>query len=398
MQALNQPQQSARFNHTSQLPYQREILHKPSYKHKVLGKPVVFDMDMSVGDLVALIYLLKVPVEEINIKGILVNGNGWANAATVDIVYDVLHMMGRDDIPVGLGSFTALGTPTHSCKYVKSIPHGSGGLIDSDTLFGLARNLPQSPRRYTVEDDRQPSAMEVWQMISRSIDQNNTINILTNGPLTNIANIILSDENASSVIQRIYILGGHIIEDQEKGNVFTNPSNEYAEFNMFLDPLAAKTVIESKLDVTLIPLDAQRKVTSFGLILKQLQQKLKTSESVFVHHLLSRLHNLKKRHKAYNHMDIFLGEILGAVFMVASDHLNPIIKTKPVNVLAGNVNTDGQIVVNEGQGKIINVLESLDPEAYYNNFAKLLGVKKESAVIGSFAEQKKMWRMPPNAS
>lgn len=103
-------------------------------------------------------------------------------------------------------------------------------------------------------------------------------------------------------MQRIYIVGGHISEDQEKGNVFTNPSNEYAEFNMFLDPLAAKTVVESELDVTLIPLDAQRKVTSFGLVLKHLQQKLKTSESVFVHHLLSRLHNLQKRHKAYNHM------------------------------------------------------------------------------------------------
>lgn len=57
-------------------------------------------------------------------------------------------MMGRDDIPVGLGSFTALGTPFLSCKYVNAIPHGSGGLIDSDTLFGLAHNLPQSPRRY----------------------------------------------------------------------------------------------------------------------------------------------------------------------------------------------------------------------------------------------------------
>lgn len=68
MQALNQPQQSAQFNRTSQLPYHQEILRKPSYKHKVFGKPVVFDMDMSVGDLVALIYLLKVPVEEINIK------------------------------------------------------------------------------------------------------------------------------------------------------------------------------------------------------------------------------------------------------------------------------------------------------------------------------------------
>lgn len=75
------------------------------------------------------------------------NGNGWANAATIDIIYDVLHMMGRDDIPVGLGNVTALGTPNLGCKFVQAIPHGSGGFIDSDTLFGLARALPRSPRR-----------------------------------------------------------------------------------------------------------------------------------------------------------------------------------------------------------------------------------------------------------
>lgn len=79
---------------------------------------------------------------------------GWANAATIDIVYDLLHMMGRDDIPVGLGDvfplnqsdpvFSAVG----DCKYVKAIPYGSGGFLDSDTLYGLARKLPRSPRRY----------------------------------------------------------------------------------------------------------------------------------------------------------------------------------------------------------------------------------------------------------
>lgn len=57
-------------------------------------------------------------------------------------------MMGRDDIPVGLGNVTALGTPSLGCKYVKAIPHGSGGFLDSDTVYGLARTLPRSPRRY----------------------------------------------------------------------------------------------------------------------------------------------------------------------------------------------------------------------------------------------------------
>jgi hypothetical protein len=57
-------------------------------------------------------------------------------------------MMGRDDIPVGRGNSTALGTPTLGCKYVSAIPQGSGGLLDCDTLYGLARSLPRSPRRY----------------------------------------------------------------------------------------------------------------------------------------------------------------------------------------------------------------------------------------------------------
>lgn len=86
-------------------------------------------------------------------QAVIVSPTGWANAATIDVVYDLLHMMGRDDIPVALGDVFATNQsdPVFSgvgdCKYVKAIPHGSGGFLDSDTLFGLARSLPRSPRR-----------------------------------------------------------------------------------------------------------------------------------------------------------------------------------------------------------------------------------------------------------
>lgn len=62
-------------------------------------------------------------------------------------------MMGRDDIPVGLGDFFGMNQAysqfsiVGDCKYVKAIPQGSGGFLDSDTLYGLARELPRSPRR-----------------------------------------------------------------------------------------------------------------------------------------------------------------------------------------------------------------------------------------------------------
>ncbi|KAF8401588.1 hypothetical protein HHK36_012533 [Tetracentron sinense] len=418
LDVLNLPQQSGRFNLSTQFPYYEAVLYKPDLGTKKLGKSVVFDMDMSSGDFLALIYLLKVPVEVINLKGILVSATGWANSATIDVIYDVLHMMGRDDIPVGLGDLFAMGQsdPSFSvvgdCKYVKAIPHGGGGFLDSDTLYGFARNLPRSPRRYTAENSvkygaprdtdhpelRQPLALEVWKSILETMDPGSKITILTNGPLSNLAEIILSEKNMSSVIQEVYIVGGHISYDnKEKGNVFTVPSNEYAEFNMFLDPLAAKTVLSSELDITLIPLGIQRRVSSFPKILERLQYTKKTPEAVLARRLLSRLHRLQQKHHRYHHMDTFLGEILGAVILAGDHpHLNKTLQVKPVKVLAtGDESKDGQITIDEKQGRLVKILEGVNPVAYYDHFANLFGDKVQSAVIRSFDEQKRIWSKPP---
>lgn len=40
----------------------------------------------------------------IMLQGITINGNGWSDAGhAVNHLYDMLFMMGRDDIPVGVG-------------------------------------------------------------------------------------------------------------------------------------------------------------------------------------------------------------------------------------------------------------------------------------------------------
>lgn len=107
------------------------------------------------------------------------------------------------------------------------------------------------------------------------------------------------------VLQDVYIVGGHInrtVTDQ--GNVFTIPSNNYAEFNMFLDPLAAKTVLGSDLNVTLIPLSIRRRVSSFSGILKGHCRQKRTPESRFAYSLLSNLNLLRQTRKRYLHMVI----------------------------------------------------------------------------------------------
>lgn len=98
-------------------------------------------------------------------------------------------------------------------------------------------------------------------------------------------------------------MGGHInINKSDKGNIFTVTSNAYAEFNMFLDPLAAKAVLESGLNITLIPLATQRNLTSFHMMLNSLNSTVQTPESQFVHRLLDRLHALHQDHMSYKHV------------------------------------------------------------------------------------------------
>ncbi|KAM1171697.1 hypothetical protein ACFXTH_022042 [Malus domestica] len=420
LDVLNNPQQKGRFNLTTQFPFYKEVTYKPEFGNRKLGKPVVFDMDMSAGDFAALFYLLKVPIEVINLKAIIVSPTGWANAATMDVIYDLLHMMGRDDIPVGLGDvfatnqsdsiFSAVG----DCKYLQAIPHGNGGLLDSDTLYGLARDLPRSPRRYTAENSlefgaprdtdqpelRQPLALEVWKAVVKTLDPGSKITVLTNGPLTNLAKIISSEKNTTSLMQDVYIVGGHLSSnDRDKGNVFTIPSNEYAEFNIFLDPLAAKTVFESSLNITLIPLGIQRKVSSFSKILERMRWKKKTPEANFARRLLSRLYRLQQLHHRYHHMQTFLGEILGAVLIAGDSHLNETFQVQPIKVYAeGFESSDGQLMIDENQQKLVRLLDSVDPEAYYDLFADRLSDSNQSAVLASFEEQVNFWRKPPNQS
>ncbi|KAL3626176.1 Nucleoside hydrolase 3 [Castilleja foliolosa] len=419
LNVLNRQKQTGKFNFTTQFPHYREVVYKPDFTHRRLGKNVVFDMDMSAGDFLTLFYLLKLPVQVINLKAIIVTPTGWANAATIDVIYDLLHMMGRDDILVGLGDFFALNQSNPNspgvgdCKYNRAIPHGSGGFLDSDTLFGLARDLPRSPRRYTAENSakfgaprdtdhpelRQPLALEIWQSVIESLGQGPRVTVLANGPLTNVAQIILADKNLTSTIQEIIIVGGHISKkENDTGNVMNIDSNKYAEMNMFLDPFAAKTVFDSSYNITMIPLNVQRTVCRFDEVLKKLSLTKKTPEALFVRRLISRLHQLKRTHFRYQHMDIFLGEILGAIILAGnSSFLKTSYATRNVQVLATRAESeDGRIIIDRNKGRLVNVLEHVDPQAYYTTFVNRLGDEKQSAVIGSFEEQRRIWSTDKN--
>ncbi|KAI8022712.1 Pyrimidine-specific ribonucleoside hydrolase RihA [Camellia lanceoleosa] len=310
-----------------------------------LGEPVIFDMDMSPVDFLALLYLLKLPVELTDLKGILVTSIGWANTATINIAYDELHMMARDDIPVGLGDVLAIGQADPSftligdCKYRQAMPHCSGGFLDSDTLS-------------------QRLALDIWKSVIKSLDPGSKITVFTNGPSTTLSQIILF-ENTSYVIQ-------------------------------------------VKLDITPIPLDIQRSVSSFRKILEKLQLTNKTPEGVFACRLLSRLWHLQQKHHSTITRDSFLsylhssGYVLGAEIMTRDNlDLNQTFQSKPLKILAiGDILTDGQITIDRRRGNSVKLLKNVDQVKYYEHFSNVIGDNVQSAVMGSFDKQKTIWSTP----
>lgn len=56
-----------------------------------------------------------------------------------------------------------------------------------------------APRDTENPELRQPLALEIWDSVIKSLDPGSKVTILTNGPLTTLAKIILSGKNLSCI-------------------------------------------------------------------------------------------------------------------------------------------------------------------------------------------------------
>ena len=68
MQVLNHPAHSGRFNLTNQFPHYKEVMYKPDFRNQIRGMPIIFNMDMSPGDFIALLCILKANIDVIDLK------------------------------------------------------------------------------------------------------------------------------------------------------------------------------------------------------------------------------------------------------------------------------------------------------------------------------------------
>lgn len=138
----------------------------------------------------------------------------------------ILQTLNREDIPI----FSGADKPLKQ-DLIQAVVHGKSGLegIDPVNKANLTSNAVEKIITFVKNDPRE-------------------ITLVTLGPLTNIAMAIQNNPTTMKKVKEIIIMGGAI-------NVAGN-KNRVAEFNFFVDPDAAKLVLNFPVKKTLIPLDA----------------------------------------------------------------------------------------------------------------------------------------------
>jgi inosine-uridine nucleoside N-ribohydrolase len=192
------------------------------------NRRVIIDTDPGVDDAFALLLAMRSP--ELKIEGITPVAGNVPLDLTLPNALRMVEIAGRDDIPVAAGAKAPMVRRLVTATYA----HGENGL--GGAVF-------PEPKRKPIAD----SAADFIRETVRKYP--GEVTLITLGPLTNIATALNSDNELPGMIKGLVMMGGSL----SGGNI--TPA---AEFNIYVDPEAARIVFQSGIPITMVGLDVTR--------------------------------------------------------------------------------------------------------------------------------------------
>jgi len=192
-------------------------------------KRMILDCDPGHDDMVAIMLALASP--ELEVLGITTVAGNQIGEKTFRNACRILKLIGREEVSLFRGSDSPLARPLLVAEDI----HGSSGLDGvelPDADFGKRRGNAID----FLVDTLNAATEKVW--------------LVATGPLSNVAIAFLKDPGIKAKIERLTIMGGGVYDSN------VTPS---AEFNIYVDPEAARTVFRSGVPITLVTLDISNK-------------------------------------------------------------------------------------------------------------------------------------------
>jgi purine nucleosidase/pyrimidine-specific ribonucleoside hydrolase len=203
---------------------------------------VLIDTDPGIDDAMALLLALQSP--EIHVIAVTtVSGNVPVETATRNVFRILSLLPDRNRPPVAKGASRPLENEAVYATFI----HGEDG------LGGLDRCRDEMGRpRYPAGQESLSGRSAADEILYQISDAKEPLTLIALGPLTNVARVIEKDRRTASRLRRIVLMGGAFFVS---GNV--TPA---AEFNIFVDPHAARIVFAAGIPLTVVPLDVTRRV------------------------------------------------------------------------------------------------------------------------------------------
>lgn len=230
-------------------------------------EPVIFDTDMAHEDMFSALFLLSHP--NVDVRAITVTGTGEAHCRPgVAHALGLATLSGHETIPVSCGRETPLqGNHEFPAQWRQA----------ADAAYGVV-----------IPDRETASNLGAADLIVQTLrDAEEPITIVAVGPLTNIAEALQKAPEIGSKIKEIYIMGGSLDVEGNVGNSGVGIQNKYAEWNIYIDPLAASIVFESGVPIILVPLDATKDVPVTRNFYKALEKNRSTPAANLVYEMLT---------------------------------------------------------------------------------------------------------------
>jgi len=245
----------------------QNVVPDPSLIQIQTPKPVIFDTDMAHEDMFAALFLLSHP--NVDVRAITVSGTGEAHCKPgVTHALGLVKLSDHKDIPVSCGRETPLsGDHVFPAEWRQA----------ADNAYGV--EIPAGGTASAL------SASDLIVDIVQGSDE--AITIVAVGPLTNIAEALQKSPGISTNIKEIYIMGGALEVDGNVGNSNVGIQNQYAEWNIYIDPSAANIVFNSGIPIVLVPLDATKDVPVTRNFYKALGKNRNTPTATLVYELLT---------------------------------------------------------------------------------------------------------------
>lgn len=294
---------------------------------------VLMDHDGAIDDFLSLILLMT--MKEIQPLGIVVTPADCYINAAVNVTRKILDLLGAKQVPVaqstvrGINPFPA--DFRRDCTIIDNFPL----LNESEQMVAPLVTIPG--QKFLVEQLKKAP---------------HPVTLMVTGPLTTVAEAIALEPTIIDQIESIVWMGGALTVSGNVEKAYALEHDGSAEWNVFWDPIAAKQIWETKIPISLCPLDLTNNVPVTSKFIRQLtkQRRYPLSDLAGLCYSLAIPQNY------------YFWDILATAYLARPELYQ--VEVKETDIITTGI-SQGRTILKAG-GRKINVMTQVDREKFYS--------------------------------